>query len=57
MYSGTLRAGSYILNATKDKKERIRRIVQLHANHREEVEQVYSGDIAAAVGLKDTFHR
>ncbi len=55
VYSGTLKAGSYILNATKDKKERIGRIVQLHANHREEVDEVYSGDIAAAVGLKDTF--
>jgi len=55
VYSGTLKAGSYVLNATKDKKERIGRIVQLHANHREEIDEVYSGDIAAAVGLKDTF--
>ncbi len=54
VYSGTLKSGSYVLNATKGKKERIGRIVELHANHREEVEQVYSGDIAAAVGLKDT---
>jgi len=55
VYSGTLKAGSYVLNATKDKRERIGRIVQLHANHREEIDEVYSGDIAAAVGLKDTF--
>jgi elongation factor G len=55
VYSGTLKSGSYVLNATKGKKERIGRIVELHANHREEVEQVYSGDIAAAVGLKDTY--
>jgi elongation factor G len=55
VYSGTLKSGSYILNATKGKKERIGRILQMHANHREEIEQVYAGDIAAAVGLKDTF--
>src|SRR5262249_9866824 len=55
VYSGTLKAGSYVLNATKDKKERIGRVVQLHANHREEIDEVYAGDIAAAVGLKDTF--
>jgi elongation factor G len=55
VYSGTLKAGSYVYNATKDKKERIGRILQLHANHREEIEQVYAGDIAAAVGLKETF--
>jgi elongation factor G len=55
VYSGTLKAGSYVLNATKDRKERIGRIVQLHANHREEIDEVYAGDIAAAVGLKDTF--
>ena len=42
-------------NATKDRKERIGRILQMHANHREEIDQVYAGDIAAAVGLKDTF--
>ncbi len=54
VYSGVLSAGSYVLNATKGKKERIGRIMQMHANHREEIEQVYSGDIAAAVGLKDT---
>src|SRR4051794_8335789 len=55
VYSGTLKAGSYILNPTKGKKERIGRILQMHANHREEIEEVYAGDIAAAVGLKDTF--
>jgi elongation factor G len=54
VYSGTLKTGSYVLNATKDKKERIGRILQLHANHREEIEAVYAGDIAAAVGLRDT---
>ena len=47
-------AGSYVYNSTKGKRERIGRILQMHANHREEIEQVYSGDIAAAVGLKDT---
>jgi len=55
VYSGTLKAGSYILNSTKGHKERIGRILQMHANHREEIDQVYAGDIAAAVGLKDTF--
>jgi elongation factor G len=55
VYAGTLKSGSYVLNATKGKKERIGRILQMHANHREEIEQVYAGDIAAAVGLKDTF--
>jgi len=54
VYSGSLDAGSYVYNATKGKKERIGRILQMHANHREEIEKVYSGDIAAAVGLKDT---
>lgn len=54
VYSGTLQAGSTILNSTKDKKERIGRILQMHANHREDLEEVFSGDIAAAVGLKDT---
>jgi len=55
VYSGTLKSGSYVYNATKDRKERIGRILQMHANHREEIDQVYAGDIAAAVGLKDTF--
>ena len=55
VYSGTLKAGSYVYNPTKDRKERIGRILQMHANHREEIDQVYAGDIAAAVGLKDTF--
>ncbi len=54
VYSGTLKSGSYVLNSTKDKKERIGRILQMHANKREEIEEVYSGDIAAAVGLKYT---
>lgn len=54
VYSGQLSSGSYVLNATKGKKERIGRILQMHANHREEIDRVYSGDIAAAVGLKDT---
>jgi elongation factor G len=55
VYSGTLKSGSYVLNATKDRRERIGRVLQMHANHREEIDQVYAGDIAAAVGLKDTF--
>lgn len=54
VYSGVLNAGSYVLNATKDKRERIGRILQMHANSREEIATVYAGDIAAAVGLKDT---
>lgn len=54
VYSGKLNAGSYVYNSTKGKKERIGRILQMHANHRKEIETVYSGDIAAAVGLKDT---
>lgn len=54
VYSGTLNSGSYVYNSTKGKKERIGRILQMHANKREEIQQVYSGDIAAAVGLKDT---
>ncbi|BFH16978.1 elongation factor G [Paenibacillus melissococcoides] len=54
VYSGVLKSGSYVLNATKGKRERIGRILQMHANSREEIEIVYSGDIAAAVGLKDT---
>ena len=55
VYSGTLKSGSYVYNATKDRKERIGRILQMHANHREEIELVYAGDIAAAVGLKETY--
>ena len=55
VYSGTLKAGSYVLNPVKGKRERISRIVQMHANHREEIDQVYAGDIAAAVGLRDTY--
>jgi elongation factor G len=55
VYSGTLKAGSYILNSAKGKKERVGRILQLHANHREEIDEVYAGDIGAIVGLKDTF--
>src|SRR5215208_662177 len=55
VYSGTLKAGSYVMNPTKGKKERIGRILQMHANHREEIDIVYAGDIAAAVGLKDTY--
>lgn len=54
VYSGTLDSGSYVLNSTKGKKERVGRILQMHANKREEISTVYSGDIAAAVGLKDT---
>ena len=54
VYSGTCNAGSYVYNATKGKKERIGRILQMHANHREEIDKVYSGDIAAAVGFKFT---
>jgi elongation factor G len=54
-YSGTLKAGSYVLNASKGKKERIGRVLEMHANHREEMEEVYAGDIGAIVGLKDSF--
>ena len=54
VYSGTLSSGSYVFNSTKGKKERIGRILQMHANNRKELDIVYSGDIAAAVGLKDT---
>jgi elongation factor G len=54
VYSGTLDSGSYVLNSTKEKRERIGRILQMHANHRQEISRVYAGDIAAAVGLKDT---
>ncbi len=54
VYSGTLESGSYVINSTKGKRERIGRILQMHANSREEISTVYAGDIAAAVGLKDT---
>ena len=54
VYSGTLESGSYVYNSTKGKKERVGRIIQMHANKREDIEMVYSGDIAAAVGLKVT---
>ncbi len=54
VYSGVLESGSYVFNSTKGKKERIGRILQMHANSRQEIDKVYSGDIAAAVGLKDT---
>ena len=53
VYSGVMNSGSYVLNATKDKKERVGRILQMHANHRKEIDCAYSGDIAAAVGFKD----
>ena len=55
VYSGVLKAGSYVLNSTKGEKERIGRILQMHANQRKEITEVYAGEIAAAVGLKDTF--
>ena len=55
VYSGRLKTGSYVYNASKDRKERIGRIVELHANHREEIAEVSAGDIAAAVGLRETF--
>ena len=54
VYSGSVKTGSSVLNSTKGKKERLGRILQMHANHREDIEQVYSGDIVAAVGLKNT---
>jgi len=54
VYSGTLKSGSYVLNSTSNKKERIGRIVRMHANHREDVDEVYAGEIAAVVGLKHT---
>jgi len=54
VYSGTLKSGSYIYNSTKGKRERVGRILRMHANHREEIEEICAGDIAAAVGLKDT---
>ncbi|MHB0868199.1 MAG: elongation factor G [Chloroflexota bacterium] len=55
VYSGKLNSGSYVYNATKDQKERVGRLLQMHANHREEIPEVGAGDIAAAVGLKNTF--
>jgi elongation factor G len=55
VYSGTLDKGSYAFNATKGQKERMSRLLQMHANHREDIERIYAGDICAAVGLKDTF--
>ncbi len=54
VYSGSLPAGSYVHNSTKDRRERIGRLLQMHANRREEIDEVYAGDIAAAIGLKDT---
>ncbi|MDU1044200.1 MULTISPECIES: elongation factor G [Peptoniphilus] len=54
VYSGVLKAGSYVMNSTKGKRERIGRILQMHANKREEIEEIHAGEIAAAVGLKDT---
>ena len=54
IYSGVLKAGSYVLNATKDNKERIGRLLKMHANHREDIDEAYAGDIVAIVGLKDT---
>ncbi|MBI2781022.1 MAG: elongation factor G [Chloroflexi bacterium] len=55
VYSGTLKAGSYVLNSAKGKKERVARVLEMHANHREEISEVYAGDIGAIVGLKDTY--
>ena len=54
VYSGTLKTGSYVFNSTKNKRERIGRILRMHANHREDIEEAYAGDICAAVGFKDT---
>jgi elongation factor G len=54
VYSGVLQSGSYVFNATKDKRERVGRLLQMHANKREEIQEVHAGDIAAAIGLKDT---
>jgi elongation factor G len=55
VYSGVLSAGSYVLNAAKDKKERVGRLVRMHAQQREDIEELRAGDIGAAIGLKDTF--
>src|SRR5262249_15953335 len=54
VYSGVLKSGSYVYNSTKDKRERVSRVLQMHANKREEIEEVRAGDIAAAIGLRDT---
>ncbi|WP_137597227.1 elongation factor G [Paucilactobacillus kaifaensis] len=54
VYTGTLESGSYVLNTTKDKRERVGRLLQMHSNHRQEIPEVFSGDIAAAIGLKNT---
>ena len=54
VYQGTLESGSYVLNSTKDKRERVGRLLQMHSNHRQEIPEVFSGDIAAAIGLKNT---
>ena len=54
VYRGTLEAGSYVLNATKGKRERAGRLLQMHSNHRNEIPEVFSGDIAAAIGFKNT---
>ena len=54
VYSGTLKSGSYVYNATQGQRERIGRVLQMHANHREDIEEVRTGDIAAAIGLKST---
>ena len=53
VYSGTIQSGTYVLNSTKGKRERVGRLLQMHANSRQEISEVYAGDIAAAVGLKD----
>ena len=55
VYSGILKSGSYLVNTSTGNRERIGRIVRMHANHREEVQEVYAGEIAAAVGLKETY--
>lgn len=54
VYSGVLQAGSYVYNSTKNKKERVGRLLQMHANHREDIDAVYAGDICAAIGLSNT---
>ena len=53
VYSGTLAAGSYVFNSTKDKRERVGRLLQMHANKREEIQEVRAGDVCAVIGLKD----